>query len=131
MYDSTNTLALYMMAAPDTARLVNEFQNVLGKANSSTAHHEESPELQKRFIKDVKNFLIVLRERGSPFLDKGVELKSIDTRDVMEPEVMLSLKQLKELGEILHEAYTETRLRHRNLSLTDTITRNGFEQPSG
>ena len=87
MYDNTDTIALYMMAALDTARLVNEFENVLGKTNTSTAHHEESPELQKRFIKDVKNFLIVLRGRRSPFLDKGDELKRIDTCDVKEPEV--------------------------------------------
>ena len=78
-------LSHYMLAGPESVRLIVQFESVLTVSDSSIAHHEEAPALQQRFITDVKKFMGVLRERGNPFLETGHELVAIDTHDVMEP----------------------------------------------
>ena len=51
IYDDADTIALYMLAAPDAVRLTDEFEKVLDFHDHSVAHHEESPALQMRFMK--------------------------------------------------------------------------------
>lgn len=127
MYDEADSIALYMLAAPDTARIVQEFENVLGKnKTTNTSHHEEAPKLQKKFLTDVRNLLNVIKEKGNPFLDQGENLKRIDTRDVMEPEVILSLRKMKRLGNSLHTAFVENRLRKCVVALSDVIPKNSL-----
>ena len=48
MYDDANAFALYMLAGPDSVRLIDQFESVLTTSDSSVAHHEESPALQRR-----------------------------------------------------------------------------------
>ena len=55
-YDNTDMITLYMLAGPDSVRLTDEFERLQVLHNSSVGHHEESPSLQWRFIKDVENF---------------------------------------------------------------------------
>ncbi len=57
----------------------------------SSAHHEESPSLQRRFITDVKKFMGVLRDRGNPFMETGHDLIYIDTNVVMVQYLTLSV----------------------------------------
>jgi hypothetical protein len=53
----------------------------------------------------------VVREPGNPFLETGHELVAIDTHDVMEPEVAMSLSKIFEVHKALHETYVENRVR--------------------
>lgn len=81
MYDEAESIILYMLAAPETARIIQKFENSIEiKDNTSTAHHEESPKLQVKFLSDVRKLINVIKEKGNPFLDKGENLKCIDTR---------------------------------------------------
>ena len=77
-------MALYMLSAPDSARAVADFEEVISRNDQSTAHHEEAYHLQVKFLQHVKSLTAVLRERGNPFLDTSSELGTLGTRDVME-----------------------------------------------
>ena len=94
MYDDKDAIALYMLAGPDSVRLIDQFESVLKMADSSVAHHEESLALQQRFITDVKKFMDVLRDRGNPFQEKNPDLYAIDTSSAMEKEVSTSLSEV-------------------------------------
>ena len=50
MYDDAVSIALYMLSGPDSVRIIDEFESIQTVCDSSIAHHEESPTLQKRFI---------------------------------------------------------------------------------
>lgn len=126
MYDDPDSIALYMLAGPDTVRLLEEFESVQSLADSSVAHHEESPSLQYRFIKDVTNFADVLRECGNPFLETSQDLVTLDSHDVMEQEVVRSLNNVKETGIALHANYVQTRIDTASVPITNTIKRNGM-----
>ena len=90
LYDNADAIALYMLAGPDFVRLIDEFETVQTLRDPSVAHHEESPALLRRFIKDVGRFMDVLRDSGNTFLETSHDLMTIDTCDVMEHEVVVS-----------------------------------------
>ena len=82
MYDDTDSIALYMIAAPEILTFINEFKSVQNHRISSVVHHKESPlALERHFVIDVANFMRVLTDHASPFLD-AVHVV-IDTGDVM------------------------------------------------
>ena len=96
MYDDAESIALYMLAAPDSARMINELERVLSKNATRATHHEEATKMQLKFHKDVQRLLEVLRD-VNPFTDRH-NLKRLDTRDVMEEEVITSYTSMDELG---------------------------------
>ena len=125
LYDHADSIALYMLAAPDTSRMVKEFEHVMSKESFRTSHHEESPKLQTKFLSDVRRLMEVLRPKN-PFLDEGENLKRIDTRDVMEPEVISSYRNLDPLGEALHDSLVEHRLVKCDVPYSDTVHKNSL-----
>ena len=125
LYDHADSIALYMLAAPDTARMIKEFEHVLCKESPRTTHHEESPKLQIKFLSDVRRFMDVLRP-NNPFLDEGENLKRLDTRDVMEPEVISSYRNLDPLGEALHDSLDEHRFVKCDVPYADTVHKNSL-----
>ena len=40
LYDDTDSIALYMLAAPDSVIFINEFESVQNQRNSSDVHHQ-------------------------------------------------------------------------------------------
>ena len=64
---------LHMLSAPDSARIVDEFENILASRDQSTAHHEEAPSLKIKFI-DVKSLADFLRKRGNLFCGTSSQL---------------------------------------------------------
>ena len=88
LYDDTDAIALYMLAGPDCVRILDEFENI---PKGTTNHHEQAHHSQQTFLKDIKSFMIVVTEMGNPFLATGHELVALDTCDVMENEVAMSL----------------------------------------
>ena len=88
MYDDADSIMVYMMSAPETARMIREFESVqCSIKRMSTKHQEDARQMQIRFLNDVKNVILVVEEKVNVFTDKGQHLKCIDTRDVMEPGV--------------------------------------------
>ena len=127
LYDNTDTMSLYMLSAPETARMIIEFEIILNAAaSSSIAHHEEAPKLQNKFLTDVRNLIAAVEEKGNPFMDKGDTLKRLDTREVMEPEVIRCYRSMKSIGKAQHEAFIQNRLVDCTTPLTDVIPRNSF-----
>ena len=124
LYDDSDAITLYMLAGPDCARMIEEFERVHDRTILSTGHHEEAHSLQSKFLKDVQSFMKVLNVMGNPFLTTGNELIALDTRAEMEDAVAVSLSKIHEVGQALHEEYVNTRLDKITIPLSDTIKRN-------
>jgi len=75
--------------------------------------------LQSRFLKDIQSLAM-----GNPFLSTCQDLIVLDTRGVMDEAVVVSLCQIHEFGQALHEEYVKTRLEKGTVPLWDTIKRN-------
>ena len=68
----------------------------------------------------------VVTELGNPFLATGHELVALDTCDVMENVVAMSLSKITEVGKTLHLEYLDTRLTNTTVPVSHTIKRNSL-----
>ena len=53
LYENPEALTLFLLAGPDSSRCIEEFEAIIDKSNSTTAHHEEASSLQAKYKKDV------------------------------------------------------------------------------
>ena len=93
LYENHEALMLFMLAGPDCARMVEEFEAIHDLPPSSTDHHEEGRSLQVTFRKDTSSFVKVIEQLGNPFVATGLELVALDTQNVMEESVVASLSE--------------------------------------
>ena len=112
-----------MLAGPDCSRCVKEFEVVLDTPRSSTAHYEEAHSLHVRYRKDVLSFVETVEQFGNQF-GPGHELVALDTRVVMEREVIRSLSRVHQLGEELHAQYVAQTINQVTVPVSNTIPRN-------
>ena len=117
---------LFMLAGPDCARMVEEFEAIHDQPPSSTCHHEEGRSLQATFRKDISSFVKVVGQLGNPFGATSLELVALDTQNVMEESVVASLSEIREVGQTLHAAYVRERLEDSSVPIYDTIKRNNL-----
>lgn len=123
LYEDDDALLLFMLTAPDCARIVKEFE-ATNTTNDESAHHEEAHSLQLKFKKDVQSFVKVVEQLGNPFRATSQELVSLDTQCVVEPSVVDSLSTIHEVGRELHQKYVSERLEKVTVPVSDTIKRN-------
>ena len=84
---------MFMLAGPDWARMVGQFEAINDLPPSSTGHHEEGRSLQAMFRKDISYFVKVVGQLGNPFVATSQELVALDTQNVMEESVVASLSE--------------------------------------
>ena len=73
--NNPGALRRWMVAGPEVARMVAEFESYAADSNNgdtTNSHHEQHPEVQASFLKDVKSLIAVFIEMGNPFLEKGL-----------------------------------------------------------
>ena len=92
------TLRRWLIARPEIARVVNEFETTfLSHKADDVCHHEQVPSIQTAFAKDVRNMLSVMDELGNPFLEDSKDLIALDTKDIMPELVVESVKMRTKL----------------------------------
>ncbi len=120
LYENPEALALYMLAGPDIARCISEFETTLDEPAQHIAHHEEARSLQIRYKKDVLSLVDQYELAENPFMG-GQDLLALDTQVVMEPEVVSSLAQVHELGKRKHSEYVSVTLDKSSVPISNTI----------
>lgn len=122
LYENPEALTLFMLAGPDCTRCIEEFEAVLDTTTSSTAHHEEASALQTKFRTDVLAFAEVVEQLGNSFHSSN-ELVALHTQEIMENEVVTSLRQLQDLGKDLHGKFMSQTIEQATLPITNTLKR--------
>jgi len=88
--ESPTALLRWMVAGPEIARIVNEFDEYQSKEPEK--HHEQSRATQAEFMKDVLELVEVIQTVDNPFLDDGKDLLTLDTKVVMDNSAVQTLK---------------------------------------
>ena len=117
---------LFMLARPDWARIVEEFEAIHDPPPSSTGHHEDGRGLQATFRKDISSFVKVVGQLGNPFVATSLGLVALDTQNVMEESVVASLSWIREVGQTPHATYVRERLEDSSVPISDIIKRNNI-----
>lgn len=125
--ENENALRRWLIAGPEIARILQEFE--LGKGNLSgplLPHHEHKPAIQNKFLKEVKALTAKIEELGNPFLDDSGTLSSLHSKDVVDPSIATSVNTAFALGKFQFDAFVKERLVERSVSLFHPLKRNKF-----
>lgn len=76
-------LTHWMVAGPETARLLMECNEKHFMKKDADHHHERIPSLQKALVSQVKNVTDVMEELGIPFADTGTDIYTLDMNWIM------------------------------------------------
>ena len=79
-----------MLAGPEQARLLEEFEHSRSLENVKHCHHEEGLATQESFKQQVLSLAETMREMGNPFLNGTDELLTLDSHDVLNQSAVCS-----------------------------------------
>ena len=114
-----------MVAGPEIARVVKEFESTFEVTKPcDKRHHEQMPSVQKASFKDVQALISVLEEMENPFTEDSTELIVLDTKEIMPECVVQAIKTAKQKGQSQYDQFVEERLLKCSKAITDTIHRN-------
>ena len=113
----------WMIAGPEQACLIKEFEQEYTRETVSTqCHHEEGACTQKSFQEQAKSLVQTINEMGNPFLDDTPELLKVDTRDVFDESVTATVRGIEALGKERYEEYCKSVIKNRTTSIHPYIT---------
>ena len=123
---SENPAALlrWMVSGPEMARLFGEFEVSTKKIMKTYfRHHEQRKHAQVTLGRDITS---VIEEMGNPIAENSKDLLVLDSRDLVDPAVIDTLRQIKSLGQEQYDTYVNERLVNQTKPITDPIKRNNL-----
>jgi len=72
--ENPGALRRWMMAGPEIARLVDEFENGFDEVETTSnvtppdLHHEQTKSVQEKFVHGVRSLVTTIEEMGNPFI---------------------------------------------------------------
>ena len=118
-----SALSRWELCGPDLARLVTEFEAEVRKNTDfmNTAHHEDNPQFQERFFKDVQKTLHGMH--CNPFeMDKLSAINN--TSHYFDNKVYSDLSTLQQKGEEQSQEFIKHRLINPKIPVDAKITKN-------
>ncbi|KAK3735626.1 hypothetical protein QZH41_007395 [Actinostola sp. cb2023] len=118
-------LRRWMVAGPELARMVQEFEGNITVAETHD-HHEQKPCFQSAFAKDVRNMVSSFEEVGNPFMEEGKDLIAIHTKDVMDAAVVSTVQNVRKIGEEQFQTFIKERFIDRSKPITYPLKKNNL-----
>ena len=120
-------LRRWMVSGPEMARLIGEFEVSTKKRNKTDfRHHEQRKHAQMTFGRDITSLTDVIKEMGNPFAENSKDLLVLGSRDLADPAVIDTLRQIKSVGQEQYDTYVNERLVNQTKPITDPIKRNNL-----
>ena len=127
----SSQLLRWMLAGPEDARIVGEFErSMLTSCEESGSalyqHHEQTLSVQQEFEKQVRSLTSVMEGMGNPFLEESPDLLVLDTRDIMDEKVVETVRTIEIAGDHQYSKFVEERILKKDKSIFDPIPKNKF-----
>ena len=83
-----------MVAGPEVARVIGEFENADLHWNTrvDTRHHDQTASV------DVRSLVTVIEELGNPFEEESQDLLVLDTKEIADATVVETVHSVKRIG---------------------------------
>ncbi len=116
-----------MIAGPEQARLLKEFEReFIVKETKENHHHEEGFCTQKTFREQTLSLVHAINEMSNPFLDDTPELAVLDTQNVVNESVVSTVRTVEAIGRDQYNMYHKSVIVERTHSIHDPIKKNSF-----
>ena len=120
-----------MVAGLEMSQLSRDFD--LCGADVTESHHEQNKSIQRTFHQNVTSLVETLEDLGNSFTEHSADLLSLDTKDIADHSVILTVRQIEKTGQDMCKACVEERLIKCEKKVFDSIKKNGislFRTPS-
>ena len=87
-------------------------------------HHEEAKHEQKAFKRDVNSLALTLEKMGNPFTENSSDLLVLDSRDIADPAVIDTTRQIEKIGEEQYDTDVKEWLVNQTKPISDPINKN-------
>ena len=128
IFESPKALMNWMVARPDVARMISDFEAILvtnDELNDDhNNHHENTSAFEKRFRKHVNALEQSFIKEGNPFEEDENVLMTIVSRNIMSEKAKESVYQATELGKRQYAEFVQMRLHIGEMSIYNTIKKN-------
>jgi len=87
--ENPGALRRWMVAGPEIARLVTEFEEDFDKNGTildvtpPDHHHEQTKRVQKKFVHVVQSLVTTIEQMGNPFMEDSMDLLNLNSKAVM------------------------------------------------
>ena len=123
--NNPNALRRWMIAGPEISRKLEDFEKHLQAGEPARdTHHEQHPAVQNTFAKQVNAVLTSFEEMGNPFAEGSGYLFALDTKDIMNEDVVSTVYTIHTLGEEQYNTFIEERFERRSQSVNSPIRKN-------
>lgn len=120
-------LRRWMVAGPELVRITTEFEASMERKHNKpleTRHHDQTKSSQVTFRKQVKQLTEVIEEMGNPFLEETTDLLKLDSRDIVDPAIVSSVRQAKTMGQQQYQTFVTDRLVDQTTPISEPIKKN-------
>ncbi|KAH3729058.1 hypothetical protein DPMN_055021 [Dreissena polymorpha] len=114
-----------MVSAPETSRILMEASDNTDNSDD-TKHHEEKQTKQKKFQTRVRQLVETIDDMGNPFEEDTSDLYTLDTKVVISPEVIMSVKTAESIGKAQYESVIVEGLSNNIKGFYETIKKNSL-----
>ena len=121
MTENPSAFRKWMLAGPEQARILQEFEANLTGGTGTDSHHEESQASQQSFKEQVSSLTQTICGMGNPFMNNTSELLRLYTCDVMNIKVTHTVCTVESLGKSQYEEYQKSVLVDGTRSIHDPI----------
>ena len=93
-----------MVAGPETARVVQEFEDGLDRSSGmdqekqKSQHHGAGRGIQSAFLKDVTSLVARYSEIGNPFLEESKKIIALDAKEMASVEMVTVVQTTEKVG---------------------------------
>lgn len=120
--ESTSALRRWMIAGPEVARMITEFETSNKPICGDTfLHHEQFSSVQISFAKNVKSLVREFEELGNPFEEDSKDLFVLDTKEIVSDGVVQAVKNVIKIGQEQYDAFVDERFVQRSKPITEVI----------
>ena len=114
-----------MVASPEMFRLSRDFEALyLCQDDSLDSHHQQKKSVQRTFHQNVTSLVETLDDLGYPFAEQSEDLLALDTKDIADPSVVQTVRQIKKSGQDMYRQFVEERLVKSEKKVFDPIKKN-------
>ena len=125
--ENDDALRRWMVAGPETARMLLEYHDKNSKSHAPKGnHHEQVPHIQKLFLNNVKSIVTSFEEVGNPFADTSQDLYTLDSKAIMPESVKIMVQSAKEIGKAQFQNYVSQRIHGDRTTFNDAIKKNNL-----
>ena len=123
--ENEGALCRWMVAGPEIARILNEFEDQFQRRKQIDArHHEQLPSIQKSFASDLNNTISTFTKLGNPFSEDSKDLCVLDTKVIMSDEVVATVRSVENIGKTQFSEFVKKRIVDLSANFYNNITKN-------